>query len=44
LKIFDAVHSTQEEVLVSTKIKFDISLVLKTSCLRKLATSPTKLL
>jgi len=37
--------STQEEVLVSTtKIKFDISLVLKKSCLQKLATSPMKLL
>jgi len=33
-----------QEVLVSTKMKFDISLVLKKSCLRKLATSPTKLL
>jgi len=32
--------STQEEVLVSTEIEFDISLVLKKSCLRKLATSP----
>ena len=36
--------STQEEVLVSTEIEFDISLVLKKSCLRKLATSPRKLL
>ena len=34
----------QEEVLVSTEIEFDISLVLKKSCLRKLATSPRKLL
>ena len=32
------------EVLVSTEIKFDISLVLKKSCLRQLATSPRKLL
>ena len=36
--------STQEEVLVSTEIEFDISLVLKKSCLQKLATSPRKLL
>ena len=36
--------STQEEVLVSIEIEFDISLVLKKSCLRKLATSPRKLL
>ena len=36
--------SIQEEVLVSTEIEFDISLVLKKSCLRKLATSPRKLL
>jgi len=35
---------TQEEILVSTEIGFDISLVLKKSCLRKLATSPRKLL
>ena len=40
----DKVCSTQEEVLVSTEIEFDISLVLKKSCLRKLATSPRKLL
>jgi len=38
------VCSTQEEVLVSTEIEFDISLVLKKSYLRKLATSPRKLL
>jgi len=36
--------STQEEILVSTEIEFDISLVLKKSCLRKLRTSPRKLL
>jgi len=36
--------STQEEVLVSTEIDFDISPVLKKSCLRKLTTSPRKLL
>ena len=36
--------STQEEVLVSTEIEFDISLLLKKSCLQKLATSPRKLL
>ena len=36
--------STQEEILVSTEKEFDISLVLKKSCLRKLATSPRKLL
>ena len=36
--------STQEEILVSTEIEFDIGLVLKKSCLRKLATSPRKLL
>ena len=30
--------------MVSTEIEFDISLVLKKSCLRKLATSPRKLL
>ena len=36
--------STQEEILVSTKIKFGISLVLKKSCLRKLAISPKELL
>ena len=38
------VCSTQEEILVSTEIEFDISLVLKKFCLRKLATSPRKLL
>ena len=32
------------EVLVSTEIEFDISLVLKKFCLRQLATSPRKLL
>jgi len=36
--------STQEVILVSTKIKFEINLVLKKSCFRKLATSPRKLL
>ena len=35
---------TQEQILVSTEEEFDISLVLKKSCLRKLATSPRKLL
>jgi len=40
---FHSLCSTQE-ILVSTKIKFNISLVLKKSCLRKLATSPRKLL
>ena len=40
----DNLCSTQEEILVSTEIEFDISLVLKKSCLRKLVTSPRKLL
>jgi len=36
--------STKEEILVSTKIKFDISLALKKSCLRNLANSPGEML
>jgi len=42
--VINTACSTQEEVLVSTEIEFDISLVLKKSYLRKLATSPRKLL
>jgi len=42
--VFKAACSTQEEILVSTEKEFDINLVLKNSCLRKLATCPRKLL